>query len=113
MPRLDEQLDGVDPWLPNKGNRQIDVQHVAEPGAGIADAQSDAYVRQHAERLFTGNIPAPGASGVSEHCRPDVEKVERKPVGIEALLDREQCARGAGLVTQRVPAQPIVSPSSN
>src|SRR6187402_3716793 len=33
MPRLDEQLDGVDAWLPHEGNGEIDVQHVAESGA--------------------------------------------------------------------------------
>ena len=70
-----------------------------------ADAQSDADVRQHTERLFTGNIPPPGASGIGEHSRPEVEQVERKPVRRPSTHCRRLAKSGVVIVrSTRLPS---------
>ncbi len=54
-------------------------------------------------------VVAPGAPGVEEHGRADIEQLQRLPVGVEPLLERDQRAGGPGLVAQGITTQAIVA----
>jgi hypothetical protein len=85
------------------------VDHVAERRAAGAEPQAEPDVLEQAVAAGAGHVGAPGAAHVDERRRADVEQPERIPVRVVALLEREQRARGAGLVSQRVAAQAIVA----
>lgn len=54
-------------------------------------------------------IVSPHARGIREDRGADIDELERLPVRIEALLEREHRLRGAGLITQRITAQTVVA----
>ena len=59
--------------------------------------------------LQARDVGAPGAAHVEERRRADVEQPERVPLRVVALLERQQRARRAGLVAQRITAQAVVA----
>ena len=73
------------------------------------EPEPEADVLQHPQARLAGHVRAPGAAHVEEHGAAHVKQSERIPLRVVALLEREQCLRGTGLVAQRVAAQTRVA----
>src|SRR6202044_4024023 len=88
---------------------KIDVQHVPQSGARIAQAQSEAYVLEQARIAVADHAGAPGPAYVREHGAAHAHQAERKPVGENSLLHGEEGSRGARLEAQGITAQAVVA----
>src|SRR5205814_9560095 len=64
---------------------------------------------KHAERRRRARIAARDAPRVEERRVAEAEQAPRIPLGVEALLDAEQHAILAGLITDRIAAQAVVA----
>src|SRR5215813_8653304 len=83
---LYQELHAADAASRLKGERQIDVHHVAQTRASITEAQPEARVLEKPETRLSQWRGPPCASRVEENGAADTEQPERIPVGEVSLL---------------------------
>ena len=89
------------------------MNDVTEPGAAVAQAQTEAQIAQDSQAWLGERCRAPGPSGVYERSGAHPHQPKGIPIGEVALFNRHKGAGSAVLIAQRVTAQSAVAAQQN
>src|ERR1700691_1661058 len=109
LQRLHQELHAADSGKQFQRKGQVDMQHIAETAARIAEPQPETYVPEQSRVAVADHACSPRAADVAEYRAADAHQPEWVPVCIEALFHGEYGTRCSRFVAQRIPAQAVVT----